>query len=83
MTSVIVGTTKLSTKGQGIVPKSVREYMQAEKDTTFVVVALDKETMVWKKIDKEKLVGEFRNIRNAITQKLEEEEIDEIVHRTR
>ena len=62
----IVETTKMSTRGQVIIPKDIREYISAEEDTIFTVVPLDKDTILMKKMDKKRLLREFRNIRNTI-----------------
>ena len=72
----IVETTKMSTRGQVIIPKDIRDYVNAEENTIFTVVPLDKTTILMKKMDKRKLLNEFRNIRRSIKQKLSEEEIN-------
>ncbi len=68
-------TTKMSTRGQVIIPKDIREYICAEDDTIFTVVPLDKDTILMKKMDKKKLLQEFREIRGNIKEKLSPEEI--------
>lgn len=74
-----VETTKMSTRGQIIIPKEIREYINAEEGTLFTVATLDEETLIMKKLDKQKLVNEFRNIRNRVRTKLTKEEIlDEV-----
>ena len=72
----IVETTKMSTRGQVIIPKDVREYIKAEENTIFTVVPLDKNTILMKKMDKKKLLEEFRIIRGNVKGRLSEEEID-------
>ena len=72
----MVETTKMSTRGQVIIPKDVREYIKAEENTIFTVVPLDKNTILMKKMDKKKLLEEFRNIRSRVKEKLSEEEIN-------
>ena len=72
----IIETTKMSTRGQVIIPKEVREYINAEENTIFTVVPLDKDTILMKKMDKKKLLEEFRNIRDGIKEKLSPEEIN-------
>ena len=72
----IIETTKMSTRGQVIIPKDVREYIKAEENTIFTVVPLDKDTILMKKMDKKKLLEEFRNIRSSLKEKISEEEID-------
>ena len=70
----LIETTKMSTRGQVIIPKDVREYIQAKEDTIFTVMPLDKETILMKKMDKKKLLDEFIKIRNG-TKKLSSEEV--------
>lgn len=72
----IIETTKMSTRGQVIIPKDVRDYISAEENTIFTVIPLDKDTILMKKMDKKKLLEEFRNIRNSIKEKLSTEEIN-------
>mgnify|MGYP001566154711 FL=1 len=71
----IIETTKMSTRGQVIIPKDIREYIGAEDDTIFTVIPLDKDTILMKKMDKKKLLQEFREIRSNIKEKLSPEEI--------
>ena len=70
----LIETTKMSTRGQVIIPKDIREYIQAKEDTIFTVMPLDKETILMKKMDKKKLLDEFIKIRNG-TKKLSSEEV--------
>ena len=58
----IIETTKMSTRGQVIIPKDVREYIKAEENTIFTVVPLDKDTILMKKMDKKKLLEEFKTL---------------------
>ena len=70
-----VETTKMSTRGQIIIPKEIREYINAEEGTLFTVATLDEETLIMKKLDKQKLVNEFKHIRDRVKTKLTKEEI--------
>jgi len=79
----IIETTKMSTRGQVIIPKDIRKYITAEENTIFTVVPLDKETILMKKMDKKKLLAEFRNIRSSVRQKLSREEIDNKIKASR
>ena len=72
----IIETTKMSTRGQVIIPKDVRDYVNAEENTIFTVIPLDKDTILMKKMDKKKILEEFRTIRSSLKEKLSEEEID-------
>ena len=78
-----VETTKMSTKGQVIIPKNTREFTDSEEETIFTVFPLDKETIVLKKLDKQKIVAEFRQLRAKVGKKLSEAEVNEIVHKAR
>lgn len=70
-------TAKMSERGQIIIPKEVREYIGAEENTIFTVMPLDRETIVMKKLDREKLVAEFQRIQERVKGKLTEEEVQE------
>src|SRR3989338_1669449 len=70
-----VETAKMSERGQVIIPKGVRDYIGAKENTIFTVMPLDKETIVMKKLDKMKLIQEFKSIRKT-TEKLTPEEIN-------
>ena len=78
-----IETTKMSTRGQVIIPKEIREYINAEEGTLFTVATIDQETLIMKKIDKNKLVQEFRNIRERVKKKLTEKEILDEIHKSR
>lgn len=78
-----IETTKMSTRGQVIIPKEIREYISAEEGTLFTVATIDQETLIMKKIDKSKLIQEFRNIRERVKKKLTEKEILDEVHKSR
>ena len=80
---VTVETTKMSTKGQVIIPKNTREFTNSTKETNFTVFPIDKETIVLKKINSEKIIKEFRDLRAKIKDKLTDAEVNEIVHKTR
>lgn len=69
----------MSERGQIIIPKEVREEVGASTNTVFVVDALDKDTIVMKKLDTQSLVEEFRRIRSR-TKKLSPEKIEAEIH---
>lgn len=76
-----IETAKMSERGQIIIPKEVRDYIGASENTLFAVMPLDRQTIVMKKLDKEKLVEEFKHIRDNVKSKLSEEEVlEEIAH---
>ena len=75
-----IETAKMSERGQIIIPKEIREYIHATEDTIFTVMPLDSETIIMKKLDKEKLVKEFRSIRSKSKQLSPDEIGEEIRH---
>ncbi|MBN1940737.1 MAG: AbrB/MazE/SpoVT family DNA-binding domain-containing protein [Candidatus Diapherotrites archaeon] len=78
-----VETTKMSTKGQVIIPKETREFTDSKPETIFTVFPLSREIIVLKKLDKEKVVAEFRAVRAKVKNKLSEAEVNEIIHKSR
>ena len=76
-------TAKMSERGQIIIPKEVRDYVEAKKSTIFTVMPLDKDTIVMKKLNKEQLIKEFRSIRKNIKQKLTSKDIDKEIRKSR
>lgn len=79
----LVETTTMSTKGQVIIPKETREFTKSQQKTIFTVFPLDRKTIVLKKIDKQKIVEEFRALRAKVRSKLSEAEVNAIVHKVR
>ena len=77
-----VETAKMSERGQIIIPKGVREYIEAKENTIFTVMPLDKETIIMKKLDKMKIIQEFRSIRKS-AEKLAPEEIKKEIKEAR
>ena len=74
-----VELTTLGERGQTVIPKAIREKMPAPKGTMFAVVLVDEDTLVMKRFDKSKLVGEFKELRASIGRKFTDEDIvDEI-----
>ena len=71
----MIETTKMSTRGQVIIPKEIRTFIDAKEKTLFAVTTLDKNTILMKKMDKEKLMNEFKEIRASVKNKLTEQEI--------
>lgn len=70
-----VETAKMSERGQIIIPKEIRDYIGASDNTLFTVMPLDRETIVMKKLDKIKIMQEFRNIRKSVKDKFTPQEI--------
>ena len=78
-----VELTTIGERGQAVIPKSIREKMPAPKGTMFSVVLVDKDTLVMKRLDKRKLLAEFRTLRKSIGKKYSEEEIVDEIKRAR
>ena len=72
----------MSERGQIIIPKEIREYISAEENTLFTIMPIDLETIIMRKLDKNKLINEFRKIRGKVT-KLTPKEINEEIKQTR
>lgn len=60
----MIETAKMSERGQIIIPKEIREDVNASTDTIFVVSSIDKDTIVMKKLDTRALIAEFRKLRS-------------------
>jgi len=67
--------TTLGERGQAVIPKSIREKMPAPKGTIFSIYLVDKDILVMKRIDKKKLLDDFKNLRVSIKNRLNEAEI--------
>ena len=78
-----IETAKMSERGQIIIPKEVRDFIDANKSTIFTVMPLDKDTIIMKKIDKERLIKEFKSIRVGVKKKLRSKDINEEIRQTR
>lgn len=78
-----IETTKMSTKGQVTIPKEIRDFTNSRTETIFTVFPLNRETIVLKKLDKQKIVEEFRVLRAKVKDKVSEVAVNEIVHKTR
>ncbi len=63
---VVVETTKMSTRGQVVIPKQIREFLNIDEDSIFTVIALDGETIVLRKLSKEKILADFAKIREKV-----------------
>jgi AbrB family looped-hinge helix DNA binding protein len=85
-----VETTKMSSKGQIVIPQDIREELRATEGTVFAVVA-SKDTIILKKIEtpsKERLIQELETIAKEGKRRLErkglkESDIPRIVQQSR
>ncbi len=78
-----IETAKMSERGQIIIPKDVREYIGAGESTIFTIMTIDRETIIMKKLDKMKMIQEFRSIRTRVKEKLTPEEISREIEEAR
>ena len=85
-----VETTKMSSKGQIVIPREIRDEMHAKSGTIFAIVG-GKDTIVLKRIEtpsKEKLISELNEIAREGKKRLQnkgikESDIPEIVQKSR
>jgi bifunctional DNA-binding transcriptional regulator/antitoxin component of YhaV-PrlF toxin-antitoxin module len=66
----------MSTRGQVIIPKAIRDATKSDKNTAFVVAALTEDTIILKKLDYTRFSEEFRKLR-AKASKLPQQTIDD------
>ena len=71
-------TAKMSERGQIIIPKEIREEVGALTNTIFAVSALDKDTIVMKKLDADAFIRQFREFRRK-TKKLSPARIEAVI----
>lgn len=85
-----VETTKMSSRGQIVIPQDIRDEMQADEGTVFAVIG-NKDTIILKKLEKpskKTLIKDLENIAKEGRKRLEsrgikEADIDAIVHKSR
>ncbi|MBI5553412.1 MAG: AbrB/MazE/SpoVT family DNA-binding domain-containing protein, partial [Candidatus Diapherotrites archaeon] len=65
----IIETTKMSTKGQLIIPQKTRQFTRSGEESIFVVTPTDRNTIVLKKLDEKKVLRELRSIRSRVKRK--------------
>jgi len=78
-----IDTTKMSERGQVVIPKQIRDFIEAQDNTIFTVYPLDKDTIVLKKLDRPALLAEFRRIRRNVSLKLSAMDVTDAVKKTR
>ena len=85
-----IETTKMSSKGQIVIPQDVRAEINAEEGTIFLVIT-KKDTVILKKIgapSTEEILKELDDLvkegtRNAEKRGIKESEVPDMVHRLR
>ena len=70
--------TTVGERGQAVIPKAIREQMPAPKGTLFSVVLVDRDTLVMRRVDKKKLLGEFKDLRASVSKLSEADIVGEI-----
>ncbi len=80
--SVKVNVARLSSRGQIVIPKELREELGLKKDDLLLITTIE-DTLVMKKLDRTKLLEEFESIRKAVKEKLSSEEVERLVHESR
>ena len=78
-----IETSKMSDRGQIIIPKDIRDYVGANTNTIFTIMPLDRDTIIMKKLDRLKIIREFESIRMNVKDKLTTEEINEEIAEVR
>ena len=76
-------TAKMSDRGQIIIPKEIRDYIGASENTIFTIMSIDKETIIMKKLDKIKILEEFRSIRKNVREKINSIDINKEIKESR
>ena len=85
-----VETTKMSSKGQIVIPQDLREELDIEEGTVFAVIGT-KDTIILKKLEtpsKESLIRDLEDMAKQGRKRLEskgikEENINDLVHKAR
>ncbi|MBI3052380.1 AbrB/MazE/SpoVT family DNA-binding domain-containing protein [Candidatus Woesearchaeota archaeon] len=82
MPAAAIDTTRMSTRGQVIIPKEIRDYVDVGEGTIFTVMPLDKQTIIMRKMDKGKIRAELQAMR-ARTGKISLKEVTDEVRAAR
>jgi len=81
--NINVEPAKMSTRGQIVIPQAVRERVKIGKDALFMVGAVDEDTIILKKVNRQKIVSELLSMRKKILQRtggLTSKEIEDEIH---
>jgi len=70
-----IETTRMSTRGQVIIPKAIRKALDLQKDDLFVIKAM-KDSVILKRLDREQLLEDFRKIQASIDKDMTMAEIN-------
>lgn len=79
----IVETTKMSTKGQIVIPKETRELTESRENTIFTVLPLDRNTIVLRKLNRDEIAQEFRALRARVKEKISEAEVNALIRKVK
>jgi len=77
--SVKVNVARLSSRGQIVIPKELRDELGLKKDDLLLITTIE-DTLVMKKLDRTKLLEEFESIRKAVKEKISSKEVERLVH---
>ncbi len=80
--SVKVDVARLSSRGQIVIPKELRDELGLKKDDLLLITMIE-DTLVMKKLDRTKLLKEFEGIREAIKEKMSPKEVERLIHEAR
>lgn len=67
--NIDVEPSKMSTRGQIVIPQEIRQKLGLSRDALFMVGALDKDTIIMKKLDKSSIAGEFMKLRKEFVKR--------------
>jgi AbrB family looped-hinge helix DNA binding protein len=71
-----IETTRMSTRGQVIIPKKIRDQVKLEEDDLFAVSATDKNTIILKRFDRKQWAEDLRKLRESIDINMSMDEIN-------
>ena len=84
--NISVEPAKMSTRGQIVIPQAVREKVNVGKDALFMVGAVDEDTIVLKKVNRQKMMDDFLKMRQQIIKRtggLSAQEIEDEINAVR
>ena len=78
-----IETTRMSTRGQVIIPKAIREAAKLEQDDLFAVSTTDKNTIVLKRFDRKAWAEDLRKLQASLDKQISQSDIDAAVKAVR